>query len=298
MKINTEAGRLICETAAAYGWSQETGVYALARAANSFAAADAERMSVDAEIIFPPQADRTKAYAMEKKIRKVCREYKIELKNTKIRQNPLYRTPVVLISGIGLGRKDIQTDEGKDGGEGRDADEGRDIVLVKWIGMEGMLHIVDEKEDELRQRFAPVFINQIQSRRDGLFAGKELKIARSAGVSLIHQITEGGILAALWELSQKTGMGIEADMKRMSVLQETIEICEHYRLNPYQLTSAGSFLMLAKDGEALADELEKNQIRASVIGRIAEGNGKVLHNGEDMRYIDRPAPDEIYKIWI
>ena len=42
MKINTEAGRLICETAAAYGWSQETGVYALARAANSLAAADAE----------------------------------------------------------------------------------------------------------------------------------------------------------------------------------------------------------------------------------------------------------------
>ena len=107
-----------------------------------------------------------------------------------------------------------------------------------------------------------------------------------------------GILVALWELSQKTGMGIEADMKRISVLQETIEICEHYRLNPYQLTSAGSFLMLAKDGEALADELEKNQVRASVIGRIAEGNGKVLRNGEDMRYIDRPAPDEIYKIWI
>lgn len=292
MKFNTEAGGLICETAMAYGWSQETGVYALARAVNSLAEADAECMGVDAKIIFPPQADRTKAYAMEKKIHKVCREYKIELKNTKIRQNLLYRTPVVLISGIGLGRKDIQTNEGKD------ADEGRDIVLVKWIGMEGMLHIVDEKEDELRQRFAPVFINQIQSRRDGLFAGKELEIARSAGVSLIHQITEGGILAALWELSQKTGMGIEADMKRMSILQETIEICEHYRLNPYQLTSAGSFLMLAKDGEVLADKMEKNRIRASVIGRITEGNDKVLHNGEDMRYIDRPAPDEIYKIWI
>ena len=31
--------------------------------------------------------------------------------------------------------------------------EGMDIVLTKWIGMEGMLRIQDEKEAELKTRF-------------------------------------------------------------------------------------------------------------------------------------------------
>ena len=113
----------------------------------------------------------------------------------------------------------------------------------------------------------------------------------------MRQITEGGIFAALWELAKDAGTGFDVDMKRISILQETIEVCEHYRLNPYQLTSAGSFLLLAQRGEALADTLRKNQTEASVIGRLAKGNDKVIHNGGDVRCLDRPAPDEIYKIY-
>ena len=56
--------------------------------------------------------------------------------------------------------------------------------------------------------------------------------------------------------------------------------------------------MLTEDGKALADALERKQIRASVIGRLTAGNDKLIHNGEDIRYIDRPAPDEIYKLFM
>lgn len=85
-------------------------------------------------------------------------------------------------------------------------------------------------------------------------------------------------------------------MKKISVRQETIEVCENYRLNPYQLTSTGSFLMLAADGKGLAGELRRNGIEAAVIGRTTDNNDKVIRNGEEIRYIDRPAPDEINKI--
>ena len=169
-------------------------------------------------------------------------------------------------------------------------------MLVKWIGMEGMLRIAEEKGEELGKRFAPVFIRQIQSRRKEIFAGKELEIARSEGTPYVRQITEGGILAALWELAKNTGFGLDVDMKRMSVLQETIEVCEQYRLNPYQLTSVGSFLMVSEDGNTLAEALRRNRIHASVIGHLTEGNDKIIHNGGETRYLDRPAPDELYKI--
>ena len=93
-------------------------------------------------------------------------------------------------------------------------------------------------------------------------------------------------------------MGLDLDMKQIPVLQETIEVCECYRLNPYLLTSAGSFLMAASDGRGLADALHKEGIAASVIGRFTSGNDKVIHNGEDVRCLDRPAPDEIYRLFL
>lgn len=274
-------------SAMACGWSKETGVYALAQAVNSLAAADAASYCVEAKIWYPPHADRTKAYGIKKHIRKACAGRGIELQSVKIYPNPLYAVPVVVVTGGGELREPKET--------GGRADQ--EIVLVKWTGAEGMLRTTDEREEELRQRFVPSFVSRILSHRDEIFAGKELEIAKELGISSIRQITEGGILAALWELAKEAGMGIEADLKKMSILQETIEVCEYYRLNPYQMTSAGTFLMLTEDGRALMDAMEAEQIKASVIGRLAAGNDKLLRNGEDIRYIDRPAPDEIYKIF-
>ena len=50
-------------------------------------------------------------------------------------------------------------------------------------------------------------------------------------------------------------------------------------------------------GEALAEALNHSHIQASVIGSLTDNNDKVIHNGEDVRYIDRPAPDEILKLF-
>ena len=63
------------------------------------------------------------------------------------------------------------------------------------------------------------------------------------------------------------------------------------------IASGGSFLMLTENGEALADALNQKGIQAAVIGQLTDSNDKIIHNGEDMRYIDRPAPDELMKVF-
>ncbi len=54
--------------------------------------------------------------------------------------------------------------------------------------------------------------------------------------------------------------------------------------------------MICDDGEALADALRKEETEVAVIGRLTDNNDKIIQNGEDIRYIDRPAPDELMKI--
>lgn len=314
MEFQTEAGRFAAADGTAYGNAGEIGTYALAAAVNGLAARGVSCTGVEGQIKIPQEAEFSKAYSMEKILRKACRKRGIERVETKIRRNPFLKVPAVTVSALGHdfgesvlqggiqksrervglcpaeGSTAVQTEKGES------IAAGHEIVLVKWIGMEGMLRIAGEKEEELRRRFAPVFVRQIQSYRKDLFAGKELEIARNAGVSEVRQITEGGILAALWDLAKESGGGLDLDMKRMSILQETIEVCEQYRLNPYQLTSAGSFLMVTKEGKKLTDALRRNHIQASIIGRMTAGNDKIIHNGGDVRYLDRPAPDELYKI--
>ena len=173
----------------------------------------------------------------------------------------------------------------------------RDIVFVGHAGMDGMLRITEEKEQELKTRFAPVFMKQIKSYRQQIFAPKEIEAAKAGGAFVVRQVADGGILAALWNLALELNQGLDLDMKKISILQETIEVCEHFRLNPYQMISTGSFLAVTDNGEVLADALNNQGITAAVIGHTTDNNDKILRNGEEMRYIDRPAPDEILKLY-
>ena len=64
----------------------------------------------------------------------------------------------------------------------------------------------------------------------------------------MRQVGEGGIFAALYRLAKEADTGLVVDLKAMPVRQETIEICEYYKLNPYQLASTGNILMICDDG--------------------------------------------------
>ena len=207
------------------------------------------------------------------------------------KKNPALRFAQMMVQGIASVKKESVCSETKH------IKAGQDIVLTKWIGMEGMLRITEEREEELRKRFSGGFMNRIFSYRKELFAEQEISVARQAGATALYQITEGGVLAALWEIAKRAEVGVSLDMKAISILQETVEVCEHFRLNPYQLTSVGSFLVVTDNGEELCEKLSEQGIKASLVGRITDNNDKIIRNGEEIRYIDRPAPDEIFKIF-
>lgn len=133
--------------------------------------------------------------------------------------------------------------------------------------------------------------------QEKIFSAREIRTAKAGGASAVYELGEGGIFAALWRLSEEAGTGLEVDMKKIPVLQETIEVCEHLHLNPYQLTSSGSLLVIAEHGELAAGVFMKEGTEAAVIGSLKDNNDKIIMNGEEKRYIDRPAPDEINQIF-
>lgn len=290
LRVQTSDGEILNTVTTLYGHSGYAGVYALAAVVNDLLAAAGSDPIVSVQIEMPDYTFDSRLHAIQRELKEACELHKVELRDMTCKQHGGVNLPMVTVAGVARAPKEEAWCKDT-------LRAGQDIVLAGYIGMEGMLRILDEKEAELKKRFAPAFIEQIRSYRQYLFAGPTISVAKAGGSSAIRQVSEGGILAALWDLAKDADEGLDLDMKKLNILQETIEVCEHYRINPYQLASTGSMLIVTDQGEALADELNQNHIKATVIGKLTDNNDKLLHNGEEVRYIDRPAPDEILKMY-
>ena len=94
-----------------------------------------------------------------------------------------------------------------------------------------------------------------------------------------------------------SGVGITADLKKIPIRQETIEVCEVFDFNPYRMMSSGSMLIGCRNGNLLVEELEKSGISAAVIGRANETNDRVIVNDYETRFLEPAGSDELYKIY-
>ena len=117
---------------------------------------------------------------------------------------------------------------------GQEMRPGQGLVAAGLAGWQGTLKIGCQEEERLRQRFSLSYLRQL-----GEPAGPEaVQWARAhvqKEITAYEEAGEGGILAALWNLSGRYGMGITFDLRRIPIRQITVEICELWGLNPYRL---------------------------------------------------------------
>lgn len=173
---------------------------------------------------------------------------------------------------------------------------GYDIVVAGYIGMEAAGMVATAKEEELIARFPRWLIDDLKKYKDHVSVLQAAQIATEHGAVLMHDIGEGGIFASLWEMAQRASAGLIIDIMKIPMRQSVVEVCNHYDLNPYEILSQGCLLILTKDGENLAEALIEADIPAAVIGQMTDSNDRIIQNGEEIRYMDLPKPDQIRKI--
>ena len=272
------------------GTDKNTGELAVQITANGLASAGAEPVALLLTVLLPVTADEPMIRRLMKEVDEACEKLHIQVVGGHTEVTAVVNQPVISVTGIGKAKKGHLVTTGGAG-------IGDDVVATKWIGIEGTSIIAREKEQELLERFAAPFVEEAKNFDRFLSVVPDAAAAVKSGVTAMHDVTEGGIYGALWELAEASGVGLEIDLKKIPVRQETIELCEYYRLNPYQLISSGCMLMTAPDGRRLVRDLEKAGIHATLIGRCVDGKAKKILNGEDTAYLERPKTDELYKIY-
>ena len=173
---------------------------------------------------------------------------------------------------------------------------GQQIVISKYIGLEGTAILAQKYRDRLREKLPAKMIDEAAGYEEMISVLPEAAGASKSGVCAMHALSQGGVFGALWEMAEAAGTGLSINLKAIPVRQETIEICEQLELNPYRLLSGGSLLMAADDGESLAESLIQSGIPAFVIGCATEGNDRVLVGSEEgeRRFLEPVNQEELF----
>ena len=177
---------------------------------------------------------------------------------------------------------------------------GDHIILTKGIGIEGTAILASDRRAELLQAFDRKFLKKAENFFKKISVVKDALTAfRIGGVSAMHDPTEGGIASGLHELADAANIGFNIFEEKILIPEETQKICAHFDIDPLQLISSGSLLIVAEEEKTdkIAKSLSRNGIKSSIIGEVTKpilGRNLITKEKEKTELV-RPVSDHLWK---
>ena len=185
----------------------------------------------------------------------------------------------------------------------RNAAVGDRVLLTKGVPIEATAILAREFPDRLRQTLSAEELRQAADYlyHPGISVLKDAQIALAAGrVTAMHDPTEGGLAAALWELADASGRRIHFDPQAVAIPPLAGRVCAAFGLDPLTTIASGALLLTsaAEDADAIRQALEQAGIGCAEIGQVEEGPAGVWHvvEGQSRPY-PRPERDSIATVF-
>lgn len=256
---------------------------------NRLAAGGADAQSLMIQAVLPQTYEEADLRADMRCFASAAEKYSINIEDTQIHVSAGVLTPQYFLTAAGVQEHSALWQSQ------RLLKPGQELVVTKWIALAGTSFLAEKYETDLHERYPFSLIDRAKEFGKLISVAEEARAITHFGACAMHHLSQGGIFNALWEMADRAGVGLEVDLKKIPVKQETVEICEYFDINPYYLYSAGSLLIGTDRAEALLAQLAAIGVPAAVIGRVTDGNDRVIRNGEDCRFLDRPKQDEWYR---
>jgi len=178
---------------------------------------------------------------------------------------------------------------------------GDQIILTKGVAIEGTAIIAREKADVLK---AHLDEQQIERAKNylidpGISVVEDALTANDvADIHAMHDPTEGGLVAGLWELAVAAEVGLIIHADRIPILPETRAVCQVFHLDPLRLIASGALLIAAPPEacEKVLTALHQKGIAATTIGEVKPlSEGMQLQRDGEWVDLTYPPQDEITK---
>lgn len=223
----------------------------------------------------------------------VSKELGVEIIGGHTEITPAVNRPVIVSTAIGRALAgESQRVKGMQAGDY--------IYMTKQAGLEGAGIIANDFYQELSDVLtaeelseAKGYLNNVSVLKEGIAAGK-------VGTAGMHDITEGGVLGAVWELAEIADVGLRLIADDIPVTTPIRKIAAHFNIDFMRLISSGSMMIIVHPDKARELELAVREAGVSIakIGTVLpkeHGRTLLLPDGSE-KQIDPPGSDELYKV--
>jgi len=277
--------------------SQNIGWYVVNINANDIACMGATPRWMLVTLLLPPEEKSDFLHHFFTEISESCKDLGVHLIGGHTEVTPAVKKPVAIGCMIGclLGERVINNSGAKPG----------DVVLLtKGLAIEGTHVIYQEKKGELENKISSPILKRIEGflKDPGISVVREATLAAAnADVHCMHDPTEGGLVAGLWEIATASEVGIKIKKESVPIFKETKLVCKEFNLDPLSLLASGALLIVAnpKDAEKLISLYKDAGISCTKIGKIVPKKEKVSITTEkgEIFYITEPPKDELNKLF-
>lgn len=177
------------------------------------------------------------------------------------------------------------------------------VLLTQGVAIEGTAILARDREGHLSAHVEPSVLQRAKAylRNPGISVVKDALTACSAAqVHAMHDPTEGGILAGLWELAAAASLGIHVVAERIPVLPETRILCQALGLDPLRLIASGALLVVAPPAECekIITALTEQGTPVSIIGEMKEkAYGTKIERSGTLEMFAPPERDEMARLF-
>jgi hydrogenase expression/formation protein HypE len=277
--------------------SEEIGWYLVQVNANDIATCGAVPRWLLVTALLPEnKTTQTMLEAISEQVFQACREAGISVIGGHTEITSGLERPILMGTLIGeVKRERLITPQG--------ARPGDRLLLTKGIPIEATALLARERPKKARQALSEAELEQASQFlfNPGISVLRDAQLAVQSGhVTAMHDPTEGGLAAALWELSEACGKGLTIEPEAIPIPELSLRLCKAFGLDPMASIASGALLMSAapEDAAAICQALEKAGIRCSDIGLVEDrAPGVMQRTAQGPKILPRPLRDELTKIF-
>jgi hydrogenase expression/formation protein HypE len=266
---------------------------------NDVAANGAHPVGVQVVLLLPESANEALITRLMDEVEQGCAELGIEVLGGHTEITSKVSDPIIVTTAIGRAAKhEYVTSAGTQSGDA--------IVITKGVGIEGTAILATDWRNVIKQaaryleqspteQEIDALLDRAQAFAVELSAVQEGILATAYGVTAMHDVTEGGLYGALWEMSQASKLGFVVEPEKVPVRPETKFICDCLGIDPFGLISSGTMMITCPDGEGLVAHLRAAKIPAFVIGQATTGQSGLRQPDGQVKPIYPLREDELWR---
>ena len=249
------------------------GQYAVLVNANDIATSGAIPRWFLTTLFFPNGTTASQIRFVFNELKSFCRRWGITLCGGHTEITDAVTRPIIAGMMAGTVSKQALIDK-------RNMAKGDRVFLTKGVAVEGTAIIAREFAQRLKKTgMAQKEIDRCRRFLDDISVIAEAKIAAATkGTSAMHDVTEGGLAAALEELSFAGNHKIKVFTDKIHVFPETKKICDLFNINPLGLIGSGSLLICCRSQncDKLVEGIRAAGIEIVCIGEVMDGGQEIV----------------------